>query len=144
MASLVRQASLLAAWNGHLVCLSAWTRDAVDYVLSCEVCQRTQADNSGPLCVLHQLPRPSRRPRGGAIQVDWQQDLPITAQGFHKAQMHIDHPSSKAHTVSTPPPWTQLQMLGQGRLGQVVGRGFLSQWGSPKGPCWPLRGPLLH
>ena len=55
--SLVRR---LALWVSQDV-------DVVEYVRSCQTCQRTKAEHGGPRGLLHPLPLPWRR--GGMIRV---------------------------------------------------------------------------
>ena len=76
--SLVRR---LAFWVGQDV-------DVAEYVRTCQTCQRTKADHSGPRGLLHPLPLPSRR--GGMLGVEWIAGLPTTAAGFDMIQNHVD------------------------------------------------------
>ena len=87
--SLVRR---FAFWPGQ-------TTDVIAYVRSCDIYQRTKAENVGPRGRLHPLPLLSRR--GGVIGVDFLMGLPKTASVFDQIQVHVDFLSGKVHAVPT-------------------------------------------
>lgn len=76
-----------------------------EYVRSCQTCQRAKAEHRdcGPRGPLHPLPLPSRRGRGGNLNigVDWIAGLPMTPAGFDMIQNHVDLMSGKVHVVLT-------------------------------------------
>ena len=89
--SLVR---LLAFWVGQ-------DRDVAEHVRTCQTCQRTKTEHSGPRClrVLHPLPLPTLH--GGMIGVDWIAGMPATAGWFDMIQNHVDLMSGKVHAFPT-------------------------------------------
>ena len=69
-----------------------------DFVRTCPVCQRVEAEHGPPAGLLYPLPVPSRR--GGTVGLDFL-DMPTAASGHDFLQVHIDFLTGRVWLVPT-------------------------------------------